>query len=171
MTEVLLHDESFTYMLHSLDRKNKTPFVNGEPIYYDFDFGGFTEHYDDYICEVISFAFSENILGFTRTSVLVCENLAVNGYFLKNIFSKKNCIITIIGHNVLADGRIQTKLSGGISFRVNNCRVKKEVKFFWLNTDLSLAPSGTNLNLNNGETKWFLTFKMTPIKKMVNINQ
>jgi hypothetical protein len=89
MTEVLLHDESFTYMLHSLERKNQTPFVNGEPMYYDFDFGGFTEHYDDYICEVISFAFSENILGFTRTSVLVCENLADNGYFLKDIFSKK----------------------------------------------------------------------------------
>jgi hypothetical protein len=69
------------------------------------------------------------------------------------------------------DGRVQTKLSEGISFRVNNCRVKKEVKFFWLNTDLSLATSGTNLNLNNGETEWFLTFKMTPIKKMVNINQ
>lgn len=171
MTEVLLHDESFTYMLHSSERKNQTPFVNGEAMYYDFDFGGFTEHYDDYICEVISFAFSENILNFTRTHILACENLADNGYFVKDILGRKNCIVTIITSNALADGRVKTDVSSGISFRVNNCRVKKEITFVWRNFDLTLAPSGTNINLNNGETKWFLTFKMTPIKKMVNINQ
>ena len=49
-------DNSFIYMISSDDRTNTTLPAAGQNIFYDFNFGGFSEQYDDYICEVVSFA-------------------------------------------------------------------------------------------------------------------
>ena len=62
-------DNSFTYMISSDDRTNNKPgsIVEtlpplGETMYYNINFGGFTEQYDDYNCEVISFSLGAAIL-------------------------------------------------------------------------------------------------------------
>ena len=48
----LLADESFTYMISSDERTNTDALYN----YYDIKFGGFSEPYDNYKVDVISFA-------------------------------------------------------------------------------------------------------------------
>ena len=53
----MLEDESFTYMISSDERTNS---LGAEAVnltnFYDIKFGGFSEPYDNYKVEVISFA-------------------------------------------------------------------------------------------------------------------
>ena len=51
----LLHDEAFTYVICSDDRTNNLIDVVNLTNFYDVKFGGFSEQYNDYRVDVISF--------------------------------------------------------------------------------------------------------------------
>jgi hypothetical protein len=52
--------------------------------------------------------------------------------------------------------------NGGIQFKVNNCRMKKTIKFRFLLPDFSPVVDGTDINVGGVETKWLLTLRMVP---------
>ena len=159
----LLEDENFTYMISSDERTNS---LGAEAVnltnFYDIKFGGFSEPYDNYKVEVITFAAvsgspaaSQNYYFFT------VENLTDNGYFCSNkVLPTNDAILCILPLNALQDAYIQSD-GGNVIFNVKNCRVAKHVRFKWLKNDFT-APGVTEINVS-AETRWVLTLKMTPI--------
>ena len=153
----LLHDETFTYMICSDDRTNTDGVYN----YYDVKFGGFSEPYEEYKVEVISFA---AVYGFpaaaTNHYFFACEGLTSNGYFFTNkVLPTNDVILSILPLNALQDAYIQS--DGNVIFNVKNCRIAKKVKFKWLKSDFT-TPSISDINVS-GETRWVLTLRLTPI--------
>ena len=155
----LLHDEAFTYVICSDDRSNNDAVYN----YYDIKFGGFSEPYNDYKVDVISFgavggfpAAAQNHYFFT------CEGLANNGYFCSNkVLPTNDVILSILPLNALQDAYIQS--DGNIVFNVINCRIAKTVRFKWLKSNFVESIGGTDINVGAVETKWILILKLTPI--------
>ena len=154
----LLEDESFTYMISSDEKTNTDGVYN----YYDIRFGGFSEPYDNYKVEVISFA---AVNGFPAASqnyyFFTVENLTDNGYFCSNkVLPTNDAILCILPLNALQDAYIQSD-GGNVIFKVKNCRIAKNVRFKWLKADFT-APGVTEINVS-AETKWVLTLRLTPI--------
>ena len=169
-------DNSFTYIISNTDRTNALP-AAGLGIIYDIDFGGFSEQYDDYMCEVVSFALTAGIATANTYWLFCAEHLCENGYFCKNALKKRECILSVLPLNAVQDAYIQSD-GGNIRFRVNNCRVQKRVNFFFLRPDFTEVLCGTEINIPIPavvgppavpeipvETKWLLTLKMSPIEK------
>ena len=96
-------DKSFTYIICSDDRSNKILPVAGEGIFYDVNFGGFSEKYDDYMCEVISLSITAGLPLVTTYYMFCVDSLAENGYFCKNVLSSKDCILTVVPLNAVQD--------------------------------------------------------------------
>jgi hypothetical protein len=153
---------SFTYMISSQDRTNTLP-AAGFGIVYDINFGGFSEQYDDYMCEVISFAATSGFTAATNYWIICAENLAETGYFCRSKLSPRECILSILPLNATQDAFTQSD-GGNIKFRINKCRVQREITFFILKPDFTPAVVGTDINIGT-ETRWLLTLKMTPIEK------
>jgi len=157
-----MNDESFTYMICSDDRKNTLP-AAGQPIIYQIDFGGFSEQYDNYMCEVVSVGITDGLVTNARYLIFACDNLANNGYFCRSKLPSNDVILSLVATTAVGDVLLQT--DGGYSkFRVNNCRMPKQVTFYFLKPDFSNAIVGTDINVGGAETKWMLTLRMTPIK-------
>jgi hypothetical protein len=156
-------DESFTYMISSDERKNTTFPAAGQPIYYEIDFGGFSEQYDNYICEVVSIAMSVGIATSQNYLIFACDNLADSGYFCRGKIPRSDAILGLIPLSALTDAYIQSDV-GIVKFMVKNCRVPRQVVFYFMKSDFSPALVGTDLNTGASETKWILTLKLTPIK-------
>jgi hypothetical protein len=158
----LLKDESFIYMICSDDRKNVILPAFNFPIFYDIDFGGFSEGYDNYQCEVLSLSIGTGFIQTTNYSYFVADNLTENGYFCKNKLNRKTAILTVVPCSTLQDIQ-RVNESSIISFIVNNCRSPKRVTFSFLKQDFTPGIVGTDINRDGVETKWVLTLKMTPI--------
>ena len=159
----LLDDEAFTYVICSDDRTNIGANFPALTYFYDVNFGGFSEPYDNYRVDVISFGAvggfpvaAQNYYYFT------CEGLTNNGYFCSNkVLPSNDVILSILPLNALQDAYIQS--DGNVIFNVKNCRIAKNVRFKFLKQDFTI-PGPTEINVAaNGETKWVLTLKMTPI--------
>ena len=147
--------KSFMYVISSDERSNADTAST-----YDFNFGGFSEPYDDYWCEVISFATVGGITAANNYYLFVCENLASDGYFCTKKLSSRDAILAILPLNAFQDSYIQSDGGAG-KFTVKNCRVPKVVRFKWLKPDFTNAVSGTDVN-SGGETRWILTLRLTP---------
>ena len=158
----LLHDESFTYVICSDDRINSIGVDVGSLTYfYDVKFGGFSEPYENYRVDVISFG---AVGGFPQPTqnyyFFTCEGLANNGYFCSNkVLPTNDVILSILPLNALQDAYVQS--DGNVVFNVINCRIAKTVRFKFLRTDFTI-PGALDINAG-GETKWVLTLKLTPI--------
>lgn len=159
-----MEDKSFIYMICSDDRTNTVLPADTFPMFYTVDFGGFSEQYNDYMCEVVSFAMTNGFPANSTYLMFASDNLGDSGYFCKNKLSPKDNILSIIPMNAITDAYIQSDGGGTIMFRVNNCRQPKQVTFYFLKPDFSLAITGTDVNVTSVETKWILTLKMTPIR-------
>ena len=159
----LLHDEAFTYVICSDDRTNIAPAYPALTYFYDVNFGGFSEPYDEYRVDVISFG---AVGGFPPAAqnhyFFTCEGLSNNGYFCSNkVLPTNDVILCVLPLNALQDAYVQS--DGNVIFNVKNCRIAKSVRFKFLKADLSI-PGVNDINVAaNGETKWVLTLKMTPI--------
>ena len=149
--------KSFTYVISSDERTNSDVVAAS----YDFNFGGFSEPYDDYSVEVISFACVGGITVANSYLLFVGENLASNGYFCVRKLSNREAILAILPLSAVQDSYIQSDGGAG-KFTVKNCRVPKQVRFKWLKSDFTPAISLTDVN-NGGETRWILTLRLTPI--------
>jgi hypothetical protein len=147
--------KSFMYVISSDERSNADTAST-----YDFSFGGFSEPYDDYWCEVISFATVGGITAANSYYLFVAENLASDGYFCTKKLSSRDAIMAILPLNAFQDSYIQSDGGAG-KFTVKNCRVPKQVRFKWLKPDFTNAVNNTDVN-NGGETRWILTLRLTP---------
>ena len=162
----LLEDESFTYMISSDERTNSIGADAGNLTnFYDIKFGSFSEPYDNYKVEVISFA---AVSGFPAAAqnyyFFTVENLTDNGYFCSNkVLPTNDAILCILPLNALQDAYIQSD-GGNVVFTVKNCRIAKMVRFKWLKNDFSTPTTTVDINVGAGiETRWVLTLRMTPI--------
>jgi len=167
-------------MLCSDDRINNIPGKGAinpnlpgvdEIMEYQINFGGFSEQYDDYECEIISFAMTGGINVQTSYFLLYAEGLNSDGYFLPSLLSRNAAILSIIPLNAIQDAYIQSD-GGNVKFRVNNCRIPKLVKFMFLKPNYDPVLSVTDINTIvagnpavQTETRWILTLRMTPIVK------
>lgn len=148
-------DESFNYVISSDDRVDLTPNQN----FYEIDFGGFNAPYENYNIEVVQCILNGNVLSSNGYIMLVVENLADNGLFCPQILDAHQAIVAVISTNI--DGLIS---NSNITFRANNCRMIKRVRFSLHNPNFLPCVSGTDINIGAIETRWVLTLKMTPIK-------
>ena len=140
-------------------------------------FGGFSEQYDDFMCEVTSFSKTAG-LPLQSTYYMFCaENLSENGYFCRNILTSKECVVAVVPLNAVQDSYIQSD-GASIRFRVNNCRMRKQVTFFLLKPSFTPVLCGTEINIPIPaqvgppavaeipvETNWLLKLRMYPIEK------
>ena len=152
---------SFTYVISSDERTNDA--VN--QIYYDIDFGGFSEMTQDYHCEVLSFSINGRVhaqpalVGYL---MLMAENLNNDGFFMVKKISTRDCLISIMPLAAVFDAMHRHTGENGISFKIKNCQSRRPIRFKWLKPDFTEVISGTDINVG-GETKWTLVLKMTPI--------
>ena len=164
-------DKSFTYTISSRERTNTILPAAGEAVFYDVDFGGFSEEYDDYMCEVQSFTLMSGIVTTQVYWMLCAKNLNNNVYFCKNKLSQRDCVLALMPLSPLQEALIQS--DGGYSkIRVNNCRSIKQITFTLLKPDFTPVLCGTEINIPIAgppivpvETNWLLVLKMTPIER------
>ena len=155
----LLHDESFTYMISSNERTNIDPNV-ALTNFYDFNFGGFTEPYEEYQVQVLSFSCTGGIPVATGYFIFVVENLDTDGYFCKKMLTNRQVVLTKLPLNAISDAFIQSD-NGSTAFKIKNARNVRNVKFSFLTSSFGVPAVGT-IN-HQGETQWILSLKMTPI--------
>ena len=154
--------KSFTYVISSDERTN----TEANQIFYDIDFGGFSGKNQNYICEVLSFSISGRTtatpaeIGFF---MFMCENLNDDGFFMVKKISNRDCLISIVPLSAVIDAACQADGSTGISFKVNNCQMRRPVRFKFLKPDFTAPVSGNEINVG-GETKWILVLKLIPIE-------
>ena len=147
--------DSFNYVISSDDRVDLTPNQN----FYEIDFGGFNTPYENFNIEVVQCILNGNVKSSNGYIILVVENLADNGIYCPQILDAHQAIVAVISTNI--DGLIS---NSNITFRSNNCRMIKRVKFSLHKPDFKECVSGTDINIGNIETRWVITLKMTGIK-------
>ena len=158
------NSKSFTYVISSDERTNTAV----QQISYNIDFGGFGGDYRDYHCEVLNF-YINGYITLTPTQIgyflFVGENLNDDGIFINNKLNGRECLISVVPLTAVIDAYSQGDGSTGITFRVNNCQMKRPVIFKFYRPDLSTAINTTDINVgaNQAETRWILVLKMTPI--------
>jgi hypothetical protein len=152
----LLKEEAFMYAF-SYDDK-----VNNETNFYEINFGGFEQHYDNYQCEVINAGHNGRISVANPFLYLVAEGLADNGNFLRKQLQNREIILATLPMQINGDHFTRFYGSSGVSFNVINCRVKKRIKLRFVRPDFEALVNGTDINVS-GITRWFVMLKMTPI--------
>ena len=152
---------SFTYVISSEERINTT----ANQITYDIDFGGFSGKNQNYNCEVLSFSINGKTIA-TPADIgyflFMCENLNDDGIFMVRKISNRDCLISIVPLSAVIDAACQADGSTGISFKVNQCQMRRPVRFKFLKPDFTVPTSGNEINVG-AETKWVLVLKMTAI--------
>ena len=160
----LLHDESFTYMLSSDERTNHPNNPDNLSYFYDLNFGGFREPYEEYKVDVLSVACAGGLKIPEETDthylLFIVENLEADGYFCSKVLTNRDVLLSVIPINKISDTFVQNDW-GPVSFKIKNARNVRKVRFKFFKSDFS-APDIDDLN-NVIETKWILTLKMTPI--------
>ena len=94
--------------------------------------------------------------------MFMAENLNEYGFFMVKKISNRDCLISIVPLTAIIDAHHQITGTNGISFKVNNCQMRRPVRFKFLKSDFTEAVSGTDYNVA-AETKWILVLKLTPI--------
>ncbi|MFO0006633.1 MAG: hypothetical protein ACK559_36500, partial [bacterium] len=105
-----------------------------------------------YLCEVISVAISDGILTNQRYLMMTCDNLTDNGYFCREKLPRGDVILSFIPLATLSDVFLQTD-GGNIKFMVKNCRVPRQVVFYFLRPDFTNVLVGEDLNNAGTENK------------------
>ena len=150
-----MENQDINYVISSDDRTN-----TGIGNYYDIDFGGLNTSYDDFIVTVKQIVLNGNVLSSNGYILLTADNLATgNDVFSPSILGANECILGVISTNI--DGLMTNT---GISFRVNNIRTRKQIKFRLLTPDFNSAVSGTDINIGGVETRWVLQMSLKAVK-------
>ena len=150
-----MENQNINYVISSDDKTN-----TGIGNYYDIEFGGLNTGFEDFIVTVNQVVLNGNVLSSNGYILLTAENLATgNDVFSPGILGANECIVGVISTNI--DGLMSNT---GISFRVNNIRTRKQIKFRLLTPDFNSAVSGTDININNIETRWVLQMSLKAVK-------
>lgn len=158
------YNESFTYVISSNDRTNS---IGTNTNTYDIDFGGFSSNHETYLFEVLNILLSGQTLDGNNMLILVANDLADNGYFCSaSLNTSSNALIsrpTIVGFIPLVSTvDMFNSGSGGISFVVKNCRIKRKIRFKLIKSNFVDAVDTVDINVG-GESKWFLTMRVTAV--------
>ena len=154
---------SFTYVISSDDRTN----TGANPAYYDIDFGGFSEPFDNYIVDVVSFGAAQGFPVGSNYYYFVAENLANNGYLNTKKLTNREAIIAILPLNAVQDSYIQSD-GGNISFQIINSRAKKTVRFKFIKQDFTTLVNETDINVGAGvDTRLFLVLRLTQLNNFL----
>ena len=157
----LLHDESFTYMISSDERTNGQGIdITFLTYFYDINFGGFSEQFEEYKVDVLSFSCVGGIPVGASYYLFLVENLVSDSYFCTRKLTNKEIVLSVLPLNAVQDAYVQSD-GGAISFKIKNARNIKKVRFKFLKQDFTI-PGATEIN-STAETKWILTLKLTPI--------
>lgn len=147
--------ESFNYVICSDERINTA----ANQIYYDINFGNFNSPYEEYELEVVNCVVNGGVLSTNGYISLIATGLNEGGVFCKGLLNPDDSLICSIPTN------IDTLMSsGGVRFRVKNCRMSKLIRFALLKPSFAAVESGVDINVGD-ETRWVLTLRMTPVKK------
>ncbi len=119
----LLESESFTYMISSQEKIN----INNN-ILWEFEFGGFSEGYDNYKVEVLNMGHNGNVLSSNVYFMMICDGLADNGYFFRRKLNRSECVLGMMPLTAIGDAYLQTSGSSYTQFNVINCRIKKRIR-------------------------------------------
>ena len=150
-------DESFNYVISSDDRTNNVDQLTN---FYEIDFGGFNTPYDDFNIEVVQVILNGNVLSSNGYVILIAQDLNDGkSLFCPQILDGNQSIIGVISTNI--DGLIS---NSNITFRANNLRMIKRVRFSLHLPNFLPCVDGVDINIGAIETRWVLTLKMTPIK-------
>jgi hypothetical protein len=136
-----MEKETFNNTISSDDRNNTA----ANQIYYDIDFGGFSNNHDDYKIEVVNCILNGSVLESNGYLILVAEDLHDNGVFCNGNLSSNESVVCVIPTNVDV-----LMSNGGIQFKANNCRMKKTIKFRFLLPDFTnvvVVVDGTDITL------------------------
>ena len=147
--------DSFNYVISSDDRVDLTPNQN----FYEIDFGGFNTPYENFNIEVVQCILNGNVKSSNGYIMLVVENLADNGIYCPQILDAHQAIVAVISTNI--DGLIS---NSNITFRANNLRMIKRVRFSLHLPNFLPCVDGVDINIGAIETRWVLTLKLSPIK-------
>ena len=150
--------DSFNYVISSDDRTNDIGQLTN---FYEIDFGGFntSSNRGDFNIEVVQCILNGNVLSSNGYIMLIVENLADNGVFCPQILDANQAIVAVISTNI--DGLIS---NSNITFRANNCKMIKRIRFSLHKPDFNECVDDVDININGIESRWVLTLKMTPIK-------
>jgi hypothetical protein len=150
-----MENQDINYVISSDDKTN-----TGIGNFYDIDFGGLNTGFEDFIVTVKQIVLNGNVLSSNGYILLTAENLATgNDVFSPVKLGANECIIGVISTNI--DGLMS---NSGISFRVNNIRIRKQIRFRLLTPDFNSAVSGTDINIAGIETKWVIQLSLKGVK-------
>lgn len=144
--------DSFIYTIASTEKKNN------DDLEYVIDVGGFGSSYNHFNIEVLNLVLDGGVDPNDGYLILVCKDLGSSGYFCASKLPSNETMICVVGTN---DDILMG--NGGISFRANNLRMKREVRFKFLLPSLEDVVDDVNINVVN-ITDWLLTLKVTPIE-------
>ena len=88
---------SFTYIISNDDRIN----TGENPAFYDINCGGFTEHYDSYLVDVVFLGASTGFPLASNYYYFVAENLCNDRYLSTTKLSNKQAIFSILPLNAV----------------------------------------------------------------------
>lgn len=144
--------DSFIYTIASTEKKNN------DDLEYVIDVGGFGSSFNHFNIEVLNLVLDGGVEPNDGYLILVCKDFGSSGYFCTSKLASNETMICVVGTN---DDILMG--NGGISFRANNLRMKREVRFKFLLPSLEDVVDDVNINVVN-ITDWLLTLKVTPIE-------
>lgn len=149
-----MNPETFTYTISSNDRINGPTALVSE---YYIDFGGIpTSHTGRFKCDVAHIIINGYLNADMGYVLLTCEGLHSGGYY-----SNQPSNICTLG--AISTTRLQTPYEY-TSFIIDNCRVKKRIRFVLLSPNYLPLTNLTHINRDTNMTDWKLILRLTPIE-------
>ena len=143
--------KSFIYTISSAEK------TNDDDIEYHINIGGFNSSYNNYQCEVLSLILDGGYEESDGFLMLVANNFSEDSYFSRGILSSTETIVSYVATNPNI-----SPSSWGHSFRMNNLRTVRSVRFKFLLPNMNSVADGIDIN-NDITTDWLLVLKMTEL--------
>lgn len=147
-----MNPETFTYTISSNDRDNDPA---GHVNEYFINFGGFGHHTGKYTCEVVSLVTNGYFLENLKYVNFIVDGLHSGGYYSNR--PSYECILCAV------DVVHAQTLIKQTTFIIDNCRIKKRVRFSFYSPSYVQLVTPAEININNDDVKWSLVLKLTPI--------
>lgn len=148
-----MEKESFTYTICSTEY---VQIINNQEYY--IDIGGFGSKFNNFHIEVLNCIVNQGVDPADGFLILVASDFGSSGVFCQSKLPSNETVLCTVATN---DDVLMS--NGGISFRAENLRMKRRVRFKWLLPTLENAIDDVDINLNGILTSWMLTLKVTPI--------
>jgi len=144
--------KSFIYTISSSEK------TNDDNLEYHINIGGFSSSYNNYHCEVLHLILDSGYFEEDGYLLLVANNFSQDSYCSRGVLSSSETIVSHVATNANI-----TPSSGGYSFRVNNLRTTRSVRFKFLLANMPPVVDEVNINIDPYQTNWIMVLKMTEL--------